>query len=65
MVPDIEQDREVKGLWTAQHKEFLVEIWITSKVNTEKIKLKKKLLGMIWGGQIKKQSSLYSVLIIK
>lgn len=38
MVPDIEKDREVKGLWTAQHKHFLVEVWITNKVNTEKIK---------------------------
>lgn len=42
-VPDIEKDREIKILRTAQHKYFLVEVWITNKVNTEKIKLKKNL----------------------
>lgn len=44
MVPDIEKkDREVKELLIAQHKHFLVEVWITNKVKTEKIKKKKTL----------------------
>lgn len=47
MVPDIEKkDREVKELLIAQHKHFLVEVWITNKVKTEKIKKKTLRNGM-------------------